>query len=80
MIGAVLAFFWTLRKGWGRPRTPPGSGWFLINLVPVIGLIPIAYMRVGPRADHLGYLSLAAVAGGAAAAFGFLWTRAHARG
>ena len=78
MIGAVLAFFWTLRRGWGR-HALLGSGWFLINLVPVIGLIPIAYMRVGPRADHLGYLSLAAVAGGAAAAFGFLWTRAHAR-
>jgi tetratricopeptide (TPR) repeat protein len=74
MIAAVLAVCWIRRRGWGR-HALLGSGWFLINLVPVIGLIPIAYLRVGPRADHLGYLSLAAVAGGAAAAFGALWTR-----
>jgi tetratricopeptide (TPR) repeat protein len=77
MIGAVMAVFWIRRKAWGR-HALLGSGWFLINLVPVIGLIPIAYLRVGPRADHLGYLSLAAVAGGAAAGFGALWTRAEA--
>lgn len=77
VIGAVLAFFWTRRKGWGR-HALLGSGWFLIHLIPVIGLVPIAYMRVSPRADHLAYLSLAAVAGGAAAVFGALWGRARA--
>ena len=77
IIGSALAVFWIVRKGWGR-HALLGSGWFLINLVPVIGLIPIAYLRVGPRADHLGYLSLAAVAGGAAAILGVLWTRAQA--
>jgi tetratricopeptide (TPR) repeat protein len=74
IIGAVLAFFWTRRAGWGR-HALIGSGWFLINLVPVVGLVPIAYLRVSPRADHLAYLSLAAVVGGAAAAFGALWRR-----
>jgi tetratricopeptide (TPR) repeat protein len=73
-IAAALAWFWSRRGGWGR-HALLGSGWFLIHLVPVIGLVPIAYLRVSPRADHLAYLSLAAVAGGAAAAFGALWTR-----
>jgi len=76
VIGGALACFWTQRRGWGR-HALLGSGWFLIHLVPVIGLVPIAYLRVSPRADHLAYLSLAAVVGGAAAAFGALWTRAE---
>ena len=78
MIAAALACFWTQRGGWGR-HALLGSGWFLIHLLPVIGLVPIAYLRVSPRADHLAYLSLAAVAGGAAAAFGALWTRVEGK-
>ncbi len=74
-IAAGLALFWCARKGWGRHALLV-SGWMLLNLLPVIGLIPMAYLRVSPRADHLVYLSLAGAAGGAAAAFGALWERA----
>jgi tetratricopeptide (TPR) repeat protein len=68
-IGAALAFFWIRRSGWGR-HALLGSGWFLLNLVPVLGIIPMSYYRVSPRADHLAYVSLVGIVGLAAAAFG----------
>jgi tetratricopeptide (TPR) repeat protein len=68
VLGA-LGVFWARRKGWGR-HALLGSGWFLLNLVPVLGIIPMAYFRVSPRADHFAYLPLVGVAGLAAAGFG----------
>jgi len=68
-IAAVLGLFWTRRAGWGR-HALLGSGWFLLNLVPVLGIIPMSYSRVSPRADHLAYVPLVGIAGLAAAAFG----------
>jgi protein O-mannosyl-transferase len=68
-IGIVLGLFWVKRSGWGRAALL-GSGWFLLNLVPVLGIIPMAYFRVSPRADHFAYLPLVGLAGLAAAAFG----------
>lgn len=68
-IGAVLGAFWLWRAGWGR-HALLGSGWFLLNLVPVLGIIPMSYLRVSPRADHLAYLPLVGWVGLAAAAFG----------
>lgn len=79
VIAAALALFWTRRNGWGRHALFV-SGWFLLNLLPIVGLIPIAYLRVSPRADHLAYLSLAGVAAGAAAGFGAAWERVRAGG
>jgi tetratricopeptide (TPR) repeat protein len=75
-IAATLALFWTRRSDWGR-HALFGSGWFLLNLLPVIGLIPMAYLRVSPRADHLAYLSLAGVTAVVAAGFGAIWERAR---
>ncbi len=69
VIGAVLWLFWLRRAGWGR-HAILGCGWFLLNLVPVVGLIPMAYFRVSPRADHFAYLPLVGLAGLAAAGFG----------
>jgi tetratricopeptide (TPR) repeat protein len=68
-ILAVLGVFWAARKGWGR-HAFLASGWFLLNLVPVLGIIPMAYYRVSPRADHFAYVSLVGVVGLAAAACG----------
>jgi tetratricopeptide (TPR) repeat protein len=65
---ALLAFLWTRRAGWGRAALM-GLGWFLINLAPVLGLLPMAYMRISPRADHFAYVSLVGIAGLAAAGF-----------
>ena len=69
VVIAVLAGLWLRRSTWGRPALL-GLGWFLLNLVPVLGLIPLAYLRVAPVADHLAYLPLAGWAGLVAAALG----------
>jgi tetratricopeptide (TPR) repeat protein len=67
--GLVLGWFWARRAGWGRGALL-GSGWFLLNLVPVVGLVPMAYLRISPRADHFAYVPLVGCVGLAAAAFG----------
>jgi len=66
---ALIAGLWMKRETWGR-HALLGTGWFLINLIPVLGLIPLAYLRVSPFADHLAYLPLVGVVGLAAAALG----------
>ena len=68
-VAAVLGVFWSRRSGWGR-HALLGSGWFLLNLVPVLGIIPMAYFRVAPRADHFAYLPLVGLVGLAAALLG----------
>jgi len=65
-IGAVLGVFWLWRSGWGR-HALLGSGWFLLNLAPVLGIIPMSYLRVSPRADHFAYVPLVGWVGLAAA-------------
>jgi protein O-mannosyl-transferase len=81
-IGAVLGIFWLRRAGWGR-HALLGTGWFLLNLVPVLGIIPMAYFRIAPRADHLAYIPLVGWVGLAAAALGSLtsaWERRRGAG
>ncbi len=68
-IGAVVVLFWIRRAGWGR-HALLGTGWFLLNLVPVVGIIPMAYLRISPRADHFAYVPLVGCVGLAAAGFG----------
>ena len=68
-IAAVLWIFWHWRGGWGR-HAFLGAGWFLLNLVPVLGLIPMAYFRVSPRADHFLYVPLVGWVGLFAACLG----------
>jgi protein O-mannosyl-transferase len=80
-ILAVLGLFWARRRGWGR-HALLGTGWFLLNLVPVLGLIPMAYFRVSPRADHFAYLPLVGWVGLAAAGLGALlesWEKRRGR-
>jgi len=47
-----------------------GLGWFCLFLIPILGLVPIAYLRVSPRAGHLAYVSLVGLVGLAAAGIG----------
>jgi len=69
VVAAALALLWAFRKGWGR-HALLAAGWFLLNLAPVLGVIPMAYLRISPRADHFAYVSLVGWAGLAAAAYG----------
>jgi tetratricopeptide (TPR) repeat protein len=68
-VAMGFAWCWHRRAGWGRHAGFAGA-WFVLNLLPVLGFIPMAYLRVSPRADHLEYLALAGWAGGMAAAWG----------
>ena len=47
-----------------------GLGWFLLNLLPVMGFVPMAYQRISWVADHLAYLPLAGLVGLAGAGIG----------
>ena len=51
-----------------------GLGWFLLFLLPVLGLVPMAYLRISRVADHFAYVSLLGVIGLAVAAFGTLFS------
>jgi len=67
-LAALFAVLWRWRGSWGRPALL-GLGWFFLNLVPVLGLVPMSYLRTSPRADHFAYLPLVGLAGLAGAAW-----------
>jgi tetratricopeptide (TPR) repeat protein len=54
-IGAVLLC--RTRGAWRR-HALFGIGFFLINLLPVLGFVPMSYLRITRVADHLCYLPL----------------------
>jgi tetratricopeptide (TPR) repeat protein len=70
----IISWAWMRRSTWGRPVLF-GLGFFLLNLVPVLGFLPMSYMHITWVADHFAYLSLLAVAGLGAAGAGILWQR-----
>ncbi|HXQ81629.1 MAG TPA: tetratricopeptide repeat protein [Opitutaceae bacterium] len=71
VLGALAAWMWRYRSGWGR-HALFGAGFFALNLAPVLGFVPMAYLRISWVADHLAYIALAGAAGLAAAGLG-LW-------
>jgi tetratricopeptide (TPR) repeat protein len=73
VFGALAAWMWRYRAGWGR-HALLGAGFFVVNLAPVLGFAPMAYLRISWVSDHLAYLSLAGAAGLAAAGLG-VWLR-----
>src|ERR1019366_2993715 len=66
VFGALAAWMWRCRAGWGR-HAILGAGFFAVNLAPVLGFAPMAYLRIAWVSDHLAYLSLAAAAAAALA-------------
>jgi tetratricopeptide (TPR) repeat protein len=61
-LGAGLAWCWTRRASWGR-HALLGFGWFFLNLIPVLGIVPMAYLRISRVSDHFAYLPLIGLAG-----------------
>ena len=60
---AVLLFgLWTQREGWGR-HALFGFGFFLLNLLPVLGLVNMRYFNISWVADHLVYLPMIGLVG-----------------
>jgi Flp pilus assembly protein TadD len=74
VILAAFAFCWTRRRSWGR-HAFLGLGFFLINLLPILGFIRISYMRITWASDHFTYIPLVGFAGLAAAGMGALWEK-----
>ena len=72
-LAALAAWCWLRRASWGRHGLL-ALGFFVLNLLPVIGLIDMSYMRYSWVADHFAYISLVAVTGIVAAALGS-WAR-----
>jgi tetratricopeptide (TPR) repeat protein len=70
-IAAVAAVLWNRRVTWGRGPIL-ASGWFVLNLVPVLGFIPMSFARLSPVSDHFAYIALLGVVGGLAGGLGSL--------
>jgi len=68
-LGLGAAWAWHRRATWGR-----GVLWVLgafgLSLLPILGLVPMAYLRIARVSDHFAYLALAVLCGGVAAAAG----------
>ena len=69
VIVGVICFLWNRRKTWGR-HALLGLGFFLINLLPFVGLNSVSYMNFTWVMDHFLYIPLIGVIGLAIAALG----------
>jgi tetratricopeptide (TPR) repeat protein len=70
-IAVVAAVLWSGRERWGRGPIL-ASGWFVLNLVPVLGFIRMSFARLSPVSDHFAYIALLGLVGGLAGAIGRL--------
>jgi len=61
-VAGLLFYSWTRRGRWGR-HVLFGFGFFLLNALPVIGLVKMQYMNVSLVADHLVYLPMIGLVG-----------------
>jgi Flp pilus assembly protein TadD len=68
-IVAGFGWCWANRASWGR-HALLGFGFFLLNLLPVLGFVPMAYLRISRVSDHFAYLPLIGLVGLVAAAAG----------
>lgn len=61
-LAALLGLFLVCARvgGWGR-ATLLGLGFFVVNLVPVLGLFDMYYLAISRVSDHFVYLALAGV-------------------
>jgi len=60
VVLGCLGFFWRYRQSWGRPLLF-ASGYVLVMLFPVLGVINMSYLAVSPVADRFLYFSLMGV-------------------
>jgi hypothetical protein len=74
----AAAAIWRFRTGWARPVLP-ALGWHTALVLPVLGLLDMAWLAFAPVSDHLQYLALAGPVALVAAGFDRLrraWPRA----
>jgi protein O-mannosyl-transferase len=77
ILAALIGWFWVRRSGWGTPALL-GLGFFILNLVPVLGFLPMAYLHIAWVADHFAYISLLGIVGLGVAGAGALASRLSA--
>ena len=75
VVGTFSVRAWST---WGR-HVGLGLGFFVLNLVPVLGFVPMAYHHIAWVADHFVYLPLAGLTGLAAAGADWLEQRLTSR-
>lgn len=75
LAGALAALVALRRRPWARALLL-GLGYHLVMLLPVLGLVDMAYHSVAPVANHLQYLALPGPAALAGAALAWLGRRA----
>jgi hypothetical protein len=71
VIAVALAFFWLRRSTWGR-HVLLGLGFFVLNLLPFLGLNSVTYMGYTWVMDHFLYLPMIGLVGLAVAALGVI--------
>jgi Flp pilus assembly protein TadD len=57
LVALLLALSWRARERWGR-AVILGFGGFALMLAPVLGLVPMSYLRHTLVADHFAYAAL----------------------
>jgi tetratricopeptide (TPR) repeat protein len=63
VLGGLAGWLWTRREmGWARGAIF-GLGFYAINLVPVLGFVPMSYLRISWVADHFAYLPMLGLIG-----------------
>jgi Flp pilus assembly protein TadD len=73
-IAALLFGLWTQRGGWGR-HALFGFGFFLLNLLPVLGLVKMKYMGISWVSDHFAYVPMIGLIGLIVVGLGLLHER-----
>jgi len=58
----LMVGLWIQRKSWGR-HALFGFVFFVLNLLPVLGLVKMLYLNISPVADHLVYLPMIGLIG-----------------
>ena len=71
----VVVLMWQNRHGWGR-HAMLASGFFSLMVAPVLGFVPMSFMRVSWVSDHFLYLPMIGlVAGAVSGMIGWLQTK-----
>lgn len=73
-LTAGVTGMWIRRATWGR-HALLALGWFVLNLLPVLGFAKMSFLGIAPVADHFMYLSLAGFAGFFAVSIEFIEQR-----
>jgi tetratricopeptide (TPR) repeat protein len=74
LMAAVAGCLWIQRKGWGR-HALLGLGFFLLNLLPVLGFLRMSYQNTSWVADHLVYLPMIGLIGLVVAGLEAAWRK-----